>query len=431
MTTLSGARRLLAVLAVAALAPLAVAGCSSDAGPDRSAPTTTTTDPGTTGGATTTTTPGPTGAPLARYADYETKEYGDPAHWVCRPDTTDICDENLDTTVVAADGSQTVERFRADPDAPVDCFYVYPTISRDQTAYSDWDASPDEEGFVTRQQAARLGSVCRVFAPVYRQRTLAGLVSNMAGGDAPAGPVADPVADVTDAFRTYMARDNHGRGVVLIGHSQGAGMLNALIKSEIDPHDDVRRLLVGAYLAGGSVAVPPGQVVGGDFTHVPLCTADDEAGCVITWASFEATAPPPPNSFFGKVRGDGGGEAGCVNPAGFTGDPVLHAYLPANRGVSILGGDDTAPDRSWLADGSAPVTTPFVSLPGLIHGTCATTNGSHYLSISVTPGPGDRRVTDLGGRLTPEWGLHLLDVNLVMGDVVDRVTGQIAAWKAG
>lgn len=79
-------------------------------------------------------------------------------------------------------------------------------------------------------------------------------------------------------------------------------------------------------------------------------------------------------------------------------------------------------ERSWLKDGTGAVDTPFVSLPGLVKGRCRTDeHGTNYLEATVTPAPGDRRITDLGGRITPEWGLHLLDVNLVMGDIVERI----------
>ncbi|MBX3313330.1 MAG: DUF3089 domain-containing protein [Actinobacteria bacterium] len=417
-------RRVLTVLVAAALV---VTACSSS--DDESSGPTTTAD-----AAATTTAPGAVGeGTLARYADYETVSYDDPAHWVCRPDIADdICDGDLDATVVEADGSTSVETFEADPDAPIDCFYVYPTISQDQTTYSDWDFSADQEGFVTLQQAARLGSVCRVFAPVYRQRTLTALVGNMTGGGTEVvGPDVDPFADVLDAFRTYMAEDNDGRGFVLIGHSQGTGMLNRLIQEEIDPDEDVRALLVGAYLAGGAVAVPEGATVGGDFAHVPICTDDAEAGCVTTWATFASDSPPPDGTFFGKVRGgDGSTVAACANPAGIgEGAVPLHVYLPSERGRSILSPPEESGATTWLADGTGEVDTPFVTLPGLVEGECTTdANGVNYLEATVTPADGDRRVTDLGGRLSPEWGLHLIDVNLVMGDIVDRVADQTRTW---
>src|SRR5699024_9773872 len=118
--------------------------------------------------------------------------------------------------------------------------------------------------------------------------------------------------------------------------------------------------------------------------------------------------------------------AGCVNPA----DPVggsapLTAHLPAARGASILG--PVSDGAAWIEDDD-PVTTPFVSLPGLIHGTCVDDGNLTYLEISFHPDPDDPRSTGIGGRRTPDWGLHLLDVNLVMGDLVDDVGRRGDRW---
>lgn len=380
------------------------------------------------------------GAPLERYAGYETTSYDDPAHWICRPDTTDdLCDGDLDATVVEADGTLTVEPFERAEDPAVDCFYVYPTISRDETAFSDWEWSDDEEGWTVLNQAARLQSQCRLFAPVYRQRTLAGLAGAIGGEDGAPADEGDPYADVLDAFKTYMADDNGGRGVVLIGHSQGSGMLNQLIQDEVDPNDDVRELLVGAYLAGSSVAVPEeGALVGGDFQNVPLCSEDGEPGCAMTWATFRGTAPPPPGSFFGAPRA-GEGVAGCVNPADVGGaetdlEPItapLDAYFPTTGGSSILTGGGTDPEgRTWLDPAAGKVETPWVRLPDLVSGSCTASDGFSWLSVAVTPSPDGPRADDIPGDLSPEWGLHLVDVNLVMGDIVRQVEAQAAAHAA-
>lgn len=420
MMTTRAARPFFAVVAVAALV---LASCSSDGSDGASDPVS---DPSTTTKVADVTI---AGTPLERYADYQTVSYDDPAHWVCRPDAEDVCDDDLDTTVIEADGSTSLETFTPDPEAPIDCFYVYPTISRDEGTYSDWDFSPDEEGTVTFQQAARLGSQCRVFAPVYRQVTLTALLARFSGGDAPEGE-GDPYADVLDAFRTYMANDNDGRGVVLIGHSQGAGMLTKLIDEEVDPNDDVRELLVGAYLAGGAVAVPEGEVVGGVFDEVPLCTEDGEIGCATTWATYRSTEPPGPDALFGKLR-EGDGVAGCVNPAGISGGDVpLHGYYPTSAVTILTAVGGGTPDGPTWIDGAAgdAIDTPFVSLPGLASGECTTTEtGANVLLLTVHPDPGPR-ADDVIGDLIGGWGLHLVDINAVMGDVVDRVAEQSATY---
>ncbi len=423
------ARVALPLVALIGLALLAVAGCSSS--DDEAADATTTTE----AAPTTTEATGP----LERYADYEPDVYADLANWVCHPEADDVCDDGLDATVVEADGRTETEPWTPDPDAPIDCFYVYPTISADPGGTSD-RVPGDEERFVTLNQAARLGEVCRVFAPVYRQRTLAGLAGALAGSATTTTTVAgQPPApspgyvDVLDAFRTYMANENEGRGVVLIGHSQGAGVLNQLIREEIDPNADVRDHLVAAYLAGSSLRVPDGQDVGGDFAEVPLCREETQTGCAVSWAAFRSDAPPPPNALFGRPR-TGEGVAACNSPASLAGgSAALRSYFPSDPNASILsslgvGGRSGGEPVPWV-EGQA-IETPFVTTPGLVAGECVSRDGFNYLEVTVNADADDPRIDDIGGDLTPEWGLHLQDLNLVMGDVVSLVGSQSEAWRS-
>jgi hypothetical protein len=421
---------LLRLVAGLALLAILAASCSSDGSDGASSPEDPTTTVAAEGGADDEAEGAEDGTsgPLERYAGYETVSYDDPSHWVCRPDIDDdICDSDLDATIIDADGTLTPEPFERAEDPAIDCFYVYPTISRDATTYADWELSDEEEGYVTLQQAARLQSQCRLFAPGYRQVTLGGLGARM-GGEEPEEQ-GDPFADVLDAFQTYMAEDNDGRGFVLIGHSQGSSMLNQLIQAEVDPNEDVRALLVGAYLAGSAVAVPQGEIVGGDFAEVPLCTELGETGCVTTWATFRDTAPPPANSFFGAPR-EGDGEAGCVNPAAPGGSAELDAYFPANAGASILDSLGAGAEGPGWVEGTE-IETPFVRVRDLVTGECATEGNFRYLEAVIT-GDGDGpRADDVPGDLSAEWGLHLVDVNLVMGDVVANVEAQADAFAEG
>ncbi len=397
--------------------------------------------------------------PLARYADHRSDVYEKPESWLCRPDVEDVCDTELDSTVIQADGTMSVEKWKSNPDAPIDCFYVYPTISRDVATFSDMVASGDEEGFAARNQVARLGSECRVFAPIYRQRTLAGLTTLMqqvSAGDAnsaasklegtaqpdPTTAPVDPDApddtsalkDVTDAWKTYMARDNNSRGVVLIGHSQGAALLTQLIRNEIDPNSDVRELLVSAYLAGWSVQVPKGADVGGVFKNVSLCRKNDQVGCVVTWSSYRASSPPPADAIFGRPGTDDENNptvAGCNSPANLAGGPAQsHSYFTA-EGASILGslGVGEGNDWKWVDPSKGTVDTRYVSTPGLTSVECATANDFNYLAVTINADPSDPRADDIGGELTPQWGFHLQDINLVMGDIVTLVGSQSKAWR--
>jgi hypothetical protein len=350
-------------------------------------------------------------------------DYGDAAHWLCRPGREDACALDHTTTAVAADGSTTIERWRADPDAPIDCFYVYPTVSTDPGPHSDMVADAAERN-VIRQQFARFASKCRPFAPLYRQVTLAGLRQAMSGGGRATLDRGLGYDDVLDAWRHYLANDNKGRGFVLIGHSQGAYVLRALIANEIDGKP-IQKQLVSAILSGTTVAVPKGKDVGGAFRHVPLCRSVSQTGCAIVFATYRSTAPPPADALFGIVREDGM-DAACSNPANLAGGSgELKAYL-STEGRTIV---SPGKPRAWLNTGQT-IDTPFVTLPGLITAKCARNEHGTFLEVTVHGNPEDPRTDDIGGDMTPQWGLHLIDMNLAMGNLLDIVGEQAKAYLA-
>src|SRR5215510_10840854 len=346
-------------------------------------------------------------APGATKNDYSKGET-----WLCRPGRHDACDIDLTTTVIAANGKLTRENWAADPKAPIDCFYVYPTVSNDATGNSDMTPGPEEVN-VIKAQAARFGSQCRVYAPLYRQITLGALRAILAGRSMPVDR-ALAYNDVLDAWNYYLEHDNHGRGVVLIGHSQGSMVLTQLIKSEIDGKP-VQSRIVSALLLGTSLPVPRGKDVGGAFQSMPLCRSAKQTGCVVTYASFRANSPPPPNSRFGKVAGENMMSA-CTNPATLAGGSgELHAYLSNGFGVIAA---ESGP-RAWLNPPQS-ITTPFVSVPGLLTSECVSNEKGSYLAVTVHGDPADPRTDEIpgdvvrNGQVLPDWGLHLIDVNLAM-----------------
>ncbi|HKD21891.1 MAG TPA: DUF3089 domain-containing protein, partial [Rhizomicrobium sp.] len=330
-------------------------------------------------------------------------DYSDAKNWLCLPGRAkDACSANEDATVAQADGTTTAEPFSADPKAKIDCFYVYPTVSYEKTGNADMAAGPEELSVVA-SQFARFTSVCRPYAPIYRQVTLAALASFLAGKPI---PVNREMAynDVRDAWNYYLAHDNHGRGVVLIGHSQGSGVLLQLIKNEIDGKP-VQHKLVSAILMGTRLAVPAGKVVGGDFKSIPLCQAPGQTQCVITYASFRADAPPPADSRFGKVEG-AGMIAACTNPASLVGGPgELHSYLTSSGSF----GPNPLTAGPWVK--GKTIDTPFVSVPGMLSAECVANSDASYLAISVHGDPAGPRIDKIagdvvvGGKVQAQWGL--------------------------
>ena len=79
------------------------------------------------------------------YAGYTSEQYTGDTNWLCRPGKVDTpCDNNLDVTVIDPDGTTTVKPFTKAADPPIDCFYVYPTISGDPRPNSDLNAGDAE-----------------------------------------------------------------------------------------------------------------------------------------------------------------------------------------------------------------------------------------------------------------------------------------------
>jgi len=349
-------------------------------------------------------------------------DYADPKAWLCRPGAHDACDIDETTTVIAANGTLTKETWKADPNAPIDCFYVYPTVSTDPGQNSDMNPDAAEIN-VIKQQFARFASKCRPYAPMYRQITLVGLRKALAApGAALNWGEGIQYDDVRDAWNYYLKNDNKGRGVVLVAHSQGSFILIDLIKREIDGKP-IQSKLVSAILMGTVVPVEKGKDVGGAFQHIPLCHTASQLGCLISFASFRSTVPPPANTLFGRVP-DANMAAACVNPAALAGGSgQLHAYL-SNDGRTITG---TSKPKPWVMP-EVPIETPFVSVPGLLTAKCTSNeNASGYLEITVNGDPSDPRVDDITGDLgvgtnvLANWGLHLIDVNLKMGNLLDIV----------
>ena len=352
-------------------------------------------------------------------------DYSDAKTWLCRPERPNACDVDLTTTIIGSGGKLTREMFKADPQATVDCFYVYPTVSTDPTPISDMNPDPAEMN-VIRQQFARFASKCRPYAPMYRQVTLAGLRTRFAGGGGGGrgGSLAQGIQydDVRDAWNYYLDHDNKGRGFILVGHSQGSFILDELIRKEIDGKP-VQSRMVSAILLGATLSVPRGKDVGGSFQHIPLCHSASQTGCVITYVSFRSTVPPPENTRFGRVA-DPQMVAACTNPAALAGGRgELHGYLSTD-GRTIVG---TTKPKPWVTP-DRPIETPWVSVPGLLTAECKSNESATYLEVTVHADPSGARTGDIIGDLTPDWGLHLVDFNIAMGNLVDIVGEQVKVW---
>jgi hypothetical protein len=342
--------------------------------------------------------------------------------WLCKPGLTDNpCAGNLDATPFDSAGKPGYEKAAPAADPPIDCFYVYPTVSRQKTVNANLTIDPEERN-AAGAQASRFSQVCRVYAPMYPQLTLAA-IANPTKISVTAALTA--YGGVYSAFEDYLAHYNGGRGIVFIGHSQGAMMLTALLRIEVDPRPQIRRLLVSAILLGGNVTVPVGKSVGGDFANIPACASEANVGCVVAYSSFAQT--PPADAYFGRIGtailpfGRSSTvplEIMCVNPAAPGGGTAgLLPYFPTGALGPYLG--KAAP--------SLDTFTPWIALPGQYAAHCVDAGGASWLQVDHVAGAVDV-LPAVSAAEGAAWGLHVLDVNIALGNLVDLVRSEAAAF---
>jgi Protein of unknown function (DUF3089) len=352
-------------------------------------------------------------------------DYSKPANWLCLPGRLDTCSKPLPTTSLNPNGYGSNGLSPVAKNPPVDCFYVYPTVSSDRGLNSD--LVPDNaEKSATQGQFARFAGVCRTFAPVYRQLTL-GAVAALAAGTNLTAPSATAYGDVAAAWRRYLTTYNKGRPFVLIGHSQGSAMLQELIRREIEGKP-IARQMVRAIIPGFNVLVPQGKRVGGSFKSTPICASPSETGCVMSWVSFREKNVPPEGAMFGWASQPGMTVA-CTNPAR-AGSPrweALDSYFNTRLSLPVPGGPIV-----WSSEGAPP--TQYVRTEGLVSGRCVNAGQRGYLSVRTNADPNDKRTDRVGGEVgmlgffLPGWGMHLADMSEAQGDLI-RTVEELAPAK--
>ncbi len=335
--------------------------------------------------------------------------------WLCRPGLSgDPCLYPEGANAVAANGTTTVvPPASAVEQSAFDCFYVYPTVTASAaTSNTSTDVTPAIEGAAV-SQASMFSRVCNVWAPTYRQRTSASLSEGL-GND----PEADEISyqSLLAGWRDYLASDNHGRPVIFIGHSQGAANLIRLLRSQVDSKPALRDRMVSAVILGGNVQVPEGKTVGGTFTHIPDCTRASETGCVIAYSSF--SSPPPVDSLFGRP-----GQGVSLQ----SGQKSAHGQQVVCTNPAALGQTTAAPLTPYFVSSAATTGQPWVTYPGLYTATCESSGGATWLQIDARAGDTRPVVTPTLG---PTWGLHVDDVNLALGNLVNDVRTEEMAYAA-
>lgn len=340
--------------------------------------------------------------------------------WICKPgQADDLCAGTIDGTTIPPPGQQPQPLGYTRPtDAPVDCFYLYPTQSEQAGPNANLDKDPPIRRVVV-QQARMFSSVCDVYAPMYRQVTLNGDQTELNES------VEIAYRSARAGFRDYLRSYNDGRGFILLGHSQGAAHVARLIEEIVDRRPGLRKRFVGAIAPGANISVPIGEDVGGLFEHVPACTEVGQYGCVVAYSTFNdvpgAAAPfsrldvgywiypdPRPDSESFEVM--------CTNPALLDG-----------------GGDTLEPlvNFDYLAGVPAAETaSPWRGMPDYYRAECKRQGGAHWLNLSKVGLAGDAR-PDIGATVADGSNYHVPEVNLAEGNLLRIAQLQTDSYEAG
>jgi hypothetical protein len=420
------------------------------------------------------------GKPLATYAGYKSEIYGDKSKWRCRPDTDDaVCDHNLDITVIKPDGSTEIEKRRPGTDSPIDCFYVYPTVSRDTTPNSDLIPGANEEDLAIRYQAAQIGTQCRLYAPLYRQVTLGAITPPPTTAPTTTAPTttaptttaptttaptttaptttaptmaatADPAdatttappttAPPTTTPPTTTAPPTTVTPPATAGAVAYGDVLDAF-KQYIANDNKGRGFVIMGHSQGtanltqllhseiepnpelrshlvSALLIGGSPRLGAGENDIKACTDAHQLSCVVSFASYRAGTGPT-----GPLANP---NATCTNPAALGGGKaVLHPVWNTSR----LNPFRPSTPPPWATAGAATtITTDFVSTPGLVSGECVT-GAASYFAITVNADPADPRTDDITGDLGGG-NLHIMDVALTSGDLSDIVRTQARVYRS-
>ncbi|WP_054811890.1 DUF3089 domain-containing protein [Nocardia arizonensis] len=345
--------------------------------------------------------------------------------WLCHPSKTDDpCDLPSDTTDLAT-GKVSEAVSVSEGAKAVDCFYLYPRVGDQIAADQDPVARPEVRS-IASFQAARFSGLCRVFAPVYRQVTLPALPVDLATG---LDLAQQGYRDVENAWDDYLANDNHGRGVIIISHSQGTLMARKLIRDHVETDARARARLVGAFLMDGNVTTARGSTVGGDFRTIPVCTERGEYACVVAYSrgrkdsamSLIADADLGVISQRWGLPYGPGYTVACTDPGPLSGDdapqPVTVPSAPYASGLissllsyTVLPHTFPHSDSTWTSTASRAT------------GRCEQRDGYAFYNTTLT---GPDRLNE-----RPLFESRLVDINLGYDRLISIAQQQSDAWLA-
>jgi Protein of unknown function (DUF3089) len=336
-----------------------------------------------------------------------------PVRWICPPTGPASCSDVTTTELIPVTGPTVTSTFRPQVKPVADCFFLYPTMS----PAPFWNAPNRSTPLIrasVRAMAIPFTQTCRLVVPVYQQVTSAHLaVTTPTAQDRAAIEVA--YQSVLRAWRAYLQATPSTRPVVLVGFSQGAGMLSQLLRREIapDPHQFHRVIL--SELVGGGLTVTSPRSSNDGLAGIALCHHLGQIRCAIAYDAF--SAPPPTYAIVGRPGA----------PWGY-----LSAWTPA-QGFQmacvnpIYGGRQSGALTPYFGG------NPYTTYPNRFRAACERLDGIDWLNIRQINAPGvggpHNAMPSLDpGATTSSVGLHGESWGLTLGNLVLSARAAVSVW---
>ncbi|GAA0275114.1 hypothetical protein GCM10009127_14620 [Alteraurantiacibacter aestuarii] len=282
-------------------------------------------------------------------------------------------------------------------------FFVHPTSFTDNRVWNaplDDEPSQDLARLLVRGLGSAFNQASEIWAPRYRQATFGAFLSD---SDEAKQAVDAAYRDVDLAFTYFLSSIDADMPIVLAGHSQGSQHILRLLRERIAGTPLQQRIAM-AYPIGWPISVEH------DLPALPLpaCATAQQAGCIVSWASFAEPADPGimfsqyagSTGFDGELRGDS--PILCTNP--LSGAPGGSEPAGANLGT-LVPSDDL---------GSGELVT------GAVPARC---DDAGFLLIGDPP--------EMGTYVLPFNNYHVYDIPLFWRSLQQDVVRRVAAWEQG
>jgi hypothetical protein len=335
-------------------------------------------------------------------------DYSRADHWAALPTTRDGAD-----LVPRGTGGHDAQR-----QAEADVFFIHPTAFLERS----WNAPIGVGGrtaaildWILAGNASAFNGCCRVYAPHYREATLA---SFFTPGEDGLRAIELAYQDVRAAFRHFVEHHNQGRPFLIAGHSQGALHAYRLLREEID-NNPLRERLVAAYAIGYPY---PAALFERDFVNMKLCSAPLQTACLITWETWaegsEQKFFPIPLWQAERLRHAtrGLGRRLCVNPLSWQSDAER---VEADRHLGAVAMPPFPPRGRWLASSYAwdPIAELERPSPHHTHARCDD-NGLYVAEQSDPP----------YASMFVEGNYHAHDYHLFYMNIRENAAARTRAW---